>query len=144
MGKDANLQRAFALWAIIRLENDTWCYQTKAIETGLQTGKTGRTIKRWLAAGEGIFQLVRGLIDDVDRPIVRQLVAELPLDLVEAEPLCLVEGLIEPMPFQFSMHGHQPAGLCTRGISHKLVHEREYPASSPEALGNRPSYAWPQ
>jgi len=53
--KSSHLARAYALWAIIRSDGKTWHYQKDVLDIAAKTGKTERTIKKWLAAGEGVF-----------------------------------------------------------------------------------------
>lgn len=53
--KSSNLDRAFVLWAIIRSDGKSYHYQNDVIAIAAKTGKTERTIKKWIAAGENIF-----------------------------------------------------------------------------------------
>ncbi len=51
----ADLHRAYAMWAYLRMLGFRFDFSDLLIEFEEKTGKNERTIRRWLNAGEGIF-----------------------------------------------------------------------------------------
>lgn len=54
--KRPNIARAFSVWATLRQQNRAWFDKSQVIEFYAEkTGKHPRNVRRWLAAGDGVF-----------------------------------------------------------------------------------------